>query len=807
MGKPLRVLIVEDLEDDALLIARELRRGGYDLAFQRVDTAAAFSATLSRQTWDVVIADYTLPRFSGLVALELLQESGFDLPFIVVSGTIGEDVAVAAMRAGAHDYLMKGNLARLVPAVERELQEAEVRRARRRAEEALQASEERFRRLAENAPDIVFRWTVDGGLEYVSPIVAEITGYTPQELLADPLLGFQIAAGGDPQLVAEYQNAIAEGTTLPSREFLYARKDGREAYMDIRSVVVRDSEGNVVAFEGILRDVTERKRAEEALRENERFLQNVFEAIQDGISVLDGDLNIVRVNQWMERMYADQKPLIGKKCHQVYQQRLSPCPWCPSIPTLETGEAHTEIVPYPTADEPTGWIELSAFPLRDAQGRVTGIIEYVRDITERKRAEVERERLLAAEREQRKLADTLRQVASTLNASLDREQVLQLILEQLAWVVDYDSTSVMLSKTDVLSFVAHRGFPSEALPSTELRIEALPYAQRVLEQQVTAIIPDTTTDPDWQDWPSSKHIRCWLGVPLVVQDRAIGLLNLDKEEPNFYTERDAQVAKAFADQAAIAIENARLYQDLQSQMDELKQAQAQLVQSAKMAAIGELAAGVAHELNNPLTGVLGFAELLLRKTPPDDPNWASLNTIVNEAHRARNTVRGLLDFSRQTEFHKQRADVNEIVRDTLALVRQKLMKHRITLEEGLAPGLPTLLLDVSRMKQVFLNLLINALHAMPQGGTLTVESEPVGNGVAVRVVDTGVGIPEEHLGRIFQPFFTTKSMGEGTGLGLSISLGIVQEHGGRIEVESQVDEGSTFTVWLPANRDWRDVGD
>src|SRR5437867_1329376 len=155
MKTPLRVLIVEDCEDDAELLLRELRRGGYAPAFERVDTPEAMSAALARESWDIVIADYSLPQFSRLAALNLVQERALDLPFIIVSGAIGEDTAVAAMKAGAHDYLLKGNLARLVPAIERELREAESRRERRRAEEL----SSRLGRIIEDAP--IELWVFD----------------------------------------------------------------------------------------------------------------------------------------------------------------------------------------------------------------------------------------------------------------------------------------------------------------------------------------------------------------------------------------------------------------------------------------------------------------------------------------------------------------------------------------------------------------------------------------------------------------------------------------------------------------------
>ncbi len=182
--KPLRVLIVEDSEDDAVLMVRELERAGYGVTWRRVDSAATMRTALDQGAWDVVVADYSLPGFSGPGALAVLQEIGRDTPFVVVSGTMGEDVAVAMMRAGAHDYMMKNNLARLAPAIDRELREADVRRERKRAEEALQQSQRLFRSLTENASDLVSITSAAGTLRYVSPSVEHLFGYSPGEMPA-----------------------------------------------------------------------------------------------------------------------------------------------------------------------------------------------------------------------------------------------------------------------------------------------------------------------------------------------------------------------------------------------------------------------------------------------------------------------------------------------------------------------------------------------------------------------------------------------------------------------------------------------
>jgi len=238
----------------------------------------------------------------------------------------------------------------------------------------------------------------------------------------------------------------------------------------------------------------------------------------------------------------------------------------------------------------------------------------------------------------------------------------------------------------------------------------------------------------------------------------------------------------------------RIQAELQQQIAREREARAQLVHAARLAAIGELAAGVAHELNNPLTSVLGFAELLLQTPPSDSLVREYLQIIVKEARRARNIVRNLLDFARQSPPHRVPADINNLLRTTLDLIREHLQKSGLVIEENYA-DLGLIRVDECQMKQVFLNLLTNAAQAMPQGGTLRLRTAQAADGVVIEVSDTGMGMPPEVQARLFEPFFTTKP--HGTGLGLSVSLGIVQSHGGRITVKSEMGAGSTFTVWLP----------
>src|SRR5262245_24462182 len=284
--------------------------------------------------------------------------------------------------------------------------------------------------------------------------------------------------------------------------------------------------------------------------------------------------------------------------------------------------------------------------------------------------------------------------------------------------------------------------------------------------------------------------------PLIGQQRDVGLLTARSLVSTLTKADDEQILKVVASQVAIAVENARLYDGVKSKVVELQNTQAQLVQAAKLAAIGEMAAQVAHEINNPLTSVLGFASLLAEQMPADSPMREDANLIVTEAGRARDIVRDLLDFSRQRPFFPEAVDLNGVLRQAVGLVRMQGLLG-IIIDEQYAPDLPSVQVDPARMKQVFLNVINNAVQAMPEGGAVTVRTRASDDEVTVALEDTGIGIPPEHLERIFEPFFTTKPEMVGTGLGLPVSLGIVRQHGGTIEVTSTPGQGATFTIRIP----------
>ncbi|PWH11928.1 MAG: hypothetical protein DDG60_15855 [Anaerolineae bacterium] len=252
-------------------------------------------------------------------------------------------------------------------------------------------------------------------------------------------------------------------------------------------------------------------------------------------------------------------------------------------------------------------------------------------------------------------------------------------------------------------------------------------------------------------------------------------------------------------QTVIELQNTQ--QELQARISAQREAEARLIQAAKLAAVGEMAAGVAHELNNPLTTVVGFTELALEELPLDSPLRRDLELVLKESRRARSVVRRLLDFARQGETNRVKADINEIVEDVLLLTKHLMHTNNVQPVVRLGENLPWASMDRNQIKQVVINLINNALYAMPRGGQLEVETacQPRYNRqwITLAVRDTGVGIPPENLARIFEPFFTTRGDRGGTGLGLSVTYGIVTEHSGMIEVESEVNVGSSFIVWLP----------
>jgi signal transduction histidine kinase len=402
-----------------------------------------------------------------------------------------------------------------------------------------------------------------------------------------------------------------------------------------------------------------------------------------------------------------------------------------------------------------------------------------------------------------KHTETLVAVSQAVGSTLDLTEILRRATREMVRALGANLGAAWLATPERDRFLPVVGYhvPKElveAFSSASMRLD-----DRFFEQTRALTAPVAAEDSQGDhrfDHPLIRLVphKSMLVQPIHWQGQPIGGFTVVwTSEAHRFTAEELRLVEGIALQGAVAIENSRLYEGVKRQMAELKRTQAQLIQSTKLAAIGELAANVAHEINNPLTTVLGFASFLAEKVGTQDPMRQELELIQEEAARARDIVKDLLQFSRQRDFLPERAEINAVLEQVVTMLRRQGALGVVTVDELYARDLPPIEVDVPRIKQVFLNIISNAVYVMPDGGSLTIRTRTVDGGVAVDFEDTGPGIAPEHRDRIFDPFFTTKPEVSGTGLGLSVSLGIVQSHGGRLDVVSELGRGSTFTVTLP----------
>lgn len=420
---------------------------------------------------------------------------------------------------------------------------------------------------------------------------------------------------------------------------------------------------------------------------------------------------------------------------------------------------------------------------------------------------VEDSRLHTQIQQERDLLQTLYAVSDQLAASLDLEWVLSQVLNLAVSAADAGDGSVFLlpAAGTVSPRILRRDLSGSEAEEVIGQVMERGLAGWVVRHRKGTIVADTAQDPRWLSFTDEPNPSgSALAVPLMADDRVLGVLTLDHSEADHFHGRHLLLMLAIAHQASAAIEKARLHKEVshlaeilagrvEERTRELKETEAQLIQAEKLAALGELAAGIAHEINNPLHILQAYTEYLVTRAAPEDPILEFLEPMQNALQSITRLAGQLRDFSRPAGGEWKPVNVNDALGQILRLVNKELARCQVDVRESLSPDLPQIMGDARHLEQVFLNLILNARDAMPGGGLLTIETYADRNSVYVRFADTGLGIDDEDLPQIFEPYFTTKR-DHGTGLGLAICQRIVNQHNGRITVSSQVGEGSVFVV-------------
>ena len=414
---------------------------------------------------------------------------------------------------------------------------------------------------------------------------------------------------------------------------------------------------------------------------------------------------------------------------------------------------------------------------------------------------LEHARLHEEERRRAVELAALNKACRAMASTLDLDEVLTQVMAEARAMLDAEAASVLLHDPadDELVFAASVGPASETLVGTRMpATEGV--AGWVMQEAQPVLVRDAQDDPrfyDRIDTATGLTTRPLLAVPLKHKERVIGVLEAINRAGGVFDEHDLDLLSTLASSAAIAIENARLYEAEREQHRLVEQSRAQLVQSEKLAATGRLAASMAHEINNPLQAIHNSLQLVLGFALEPGERQEYLQMADEEVQRLMGLVKRILDFARRPQREMRPTNLNDVVEKVLALANKYLQHRHIALRRDLSPDLPAVIATADELGQVFLNLVLNSVDAMPEGGTLRVSSRLAQDGhLTVAFSDTGAGISPEHLDRIFEPFFSTRE--KGTGIGLAISHNIIERHGGEITVQSVMGEGTTFTVHLPA---------
>ena len=386
-----------------------------------------------------------------------------------------------------------------------------------------------------------------------------------------------------------------------------------------------------------------------------------------------------------------------------------------------------------------------------------------------------------------------RDISTLVHSSTSLKEVLDLVVSKSAEMLDAKGALLRIRNLETNEFevAAACGMGEKYLNKGPVTSEKL-LADEIQQNRVL-IINDIWKAPrvEYPQQAWNEGIRMMLDVPLTVGTHIIGVIRIYLAEKRNFSDDELSFVISIGEQCACAINKTRMIENQKAQYDHLA------LQTEKMSALGRMAAGIAHEINNPLAGILLFSSRLSKQVPEEGPLKEGLDVISRETVRCKSIIQELLEFSRDREPRKEVTNINNIIEKTLRILENEFKLQHIRVEKHLSVSMKETLLDENQIEQVFVNLLLNAVHAIDEKGVITITSklDPDQNRIWVEIEDTGCGIPSKHISKIFEPFFSTNK--KGTGLGLAVSYGIIKNHGGDIRVFSKVGEGTSFIIEFP----------
>jgi PAS domain S-box-containing protein len=600
MGKPLRVLIIEDSEDDALLLIRELKRGGYEVEFERVDKAQEMQFALDQKNWDLILSDYSMPEFNAPKALELLKASGLDLPFIIVSGTIGEETAVAALKAGANDFLVKGKYSRLAPAIERELREAESRRERRRAEEQLRYQAY----LLSNVNDAIIATDENYLITFWNRAAESLYGWSAEEVLGK--FGPDITQTEFPGVNADEMRQQIRDTGFWRGEVTQVKKDGTRFHCEVSSLLLRDETGKVTGHVSMNHDITERKQAEAAIRASEEQYRSLFEDSPISLWVEDFSEVKQRLDQLKENGVEDISAYlrdhhdfviecanlvkildVNSTSVKLYHARSKTellGSLMDILPALPLGQFEHELISlaggqlnfeWETVDQTlTGeqiHVHLRWTVAPGYEDSLARVIVSTIDVTKSKQAEEQTQ--LQIQR-----LKALRAIDIAISSSFNLGLTLDILLDQVITQLNVDAAAILLfdSTIKVLEYGAGRGFHTSAIRTAKVRLGEGYAGKAILERRMIHIpnLPEAKDElpPAFRLMLKEEGFVDYYCVPLIVKGEVKGVLEIFHRNALAGGLEWIDFLETLAGQAAIAIEDSTLFENLQRSNQELFQA-------------------------------------------------------------------------------------------------------------------------------------------------------------------------------------------------------------------------------------------